>query len=200
MRTEGLSMADTLIGQRLGNYEITAKLGAGGMATVYRARQTNIKREVAVKVIKSELAESPDYIRRFEREAETIGTLDHPHILKVFDYGEHEDLIYLVMELKTGGTLDRLIRKKELNLDQIVRLLDQITGALDHAHKRGIIHRDLKPQNVLLDADGEGFLSDFGLAKMINAAALTQSGATMGTPLYLSPQQWRCRPPAARAD
>src|SRR5215468_6811091 len=133
----------SLIGQRLGNYEIVAALGEGGMATVYRARQLNIKREVAVKVIRPQLAQTKDFIRRFEREAETIAVLDHPHIIKLFDYGHHEGMVYLVTPLLKGGSLAELIRKQSLSLDTVSHLLDQISSALDYAHVHGVIHRDL---------------------------------------------------------
>ena len=137
-----------LIGQRLGQYEIIGLLGRGGMATVYRAQQLNIKREVAVKVIKPGLANTPDFMQRFEREAQTIASLSHPHILKLFDYGKHADTIYLVMELLTGGSLDGVIRKNgALAFDVAAQMLDQIASALDYAHRRGIVHRDLKPQS-----------------------------------------------------
>lgn len=185
-------MAD-LIGQRLGQYEIIASIGAGGMATVYRARQLNIRREVAIKVIKSDLAASADFIRRFEREAETIAGLSHPHILKLFEYGEQGGVLYLVMELLSGGSLSELItRERPLPLDKITRIIEQIASALDYAHQEGIIHRDLKPQNVLFDKAGNAFLSDFGIAKLLTGeTSLTQTGMAMGTPSYMSPEQWR---------
>src|SRR5579859_1666756 len=107
-----------LIGQRLGQYEITGVLGKGGMAIVYRARQSNIERDVAIKVIKPDMAETPDLIQRFEREAKTVASLAHPHILKLFDYGQHEDILYLVMELLSGGSLADLIHQRPLPAEQ----------------------------------------------------------------------------------
>lgn len=115
-----------LIGQRLGQYEITALLGEGGMASVYRARQTSVGRDVAVKVIESKLARNPEFVRRFEREAWTIAALDHPHILKLFDYGQERDRLYLVMELKTGGSLADQIKQGTLPAARVASLLDQI--------------------------------------------------------------------------
>jgi serine/threonine-protein kinase len=115
------------IGQRLGNYEIVSLLGKGGMAAVYRARQLNIRRDVAIKVIKPDLAETSTFVQRFEREAQTIATLSHPHILKLFDYGQHGDIVYLVMELLSGGTLEeRIQRDGALALNIAGRMLDQI--------------------------------------------------------------------------
>src|SRR5262249_27202554 len=151
------------------------------------ARQINIKRDVAIKVIEPDLAESTDFIRRFEREAETIASLRHPHILKLFDYGQQGDLMFFVMELMEGGSLAKLIRKGPLSLETASRLLDQICSALDYAHGRDIVHRDLKPQNVLLDAQGNAFLTDFGIARLVQQTTqLTQSGMMMGTPSYMS--------------
>src|SRR5262245_47877245 len=115
-----------LIGQRLGQYEIVSLLGRGGMATVYRARQPSMKRDVAVKVIKPDLLEMGDFVARFEREAQTIASLSHPHIIKVFEYGQQGDLVYLVMELLTGGSLAELLQPGPLALDQTVRIFDQI--------------------------------------------------------------------------
>src|SRR5258706_15476967 len=136
-------MAD-LIGQRIYNYEITGVLGKGGMAIVYRARQLNIQREVAIKVIKPDLAETDDLIKRFEREANTVASLAHPHILKLFDFGQFDGMLFLVMELMTGGTLADRIKQQPLSPELATRYLDQVADALDYAHAQGLIHRDLK--------------------------------------------------------
>ena len=192
-----------LIGQRLGQYEIVSLLGKGGMATVYRARQESIGRDVAFKVIKPDLAEAQVFADRFKREARTVASFSHPHILKVFDYGEYQDTVYLVMELMTGGSLSGLIAAQgALSIETTAQLLEQISQALDYAHRRGVVHRDLKPQNVLLDDDQNAFLTDFGIAKVLNSAtgALTQSGVAMGTPAYMPPEQWRGEAVDARAD
>ncbi|HLY29243.1 MAG TPA: protein kinase [Aggregatilineales bacterium] len=193
-------MAD-LIGQTLGQYQIIALLGEGGMATVYRARQVSFERDVAIKVIHSALTGSSSFADRFTHEAKMIGSLSHPHILKVFDYGQHEDIAYLVMELLVGGSLNDLIHRGAMPFEQVERLLDQMASALDYAHGRGIIHRDLKPQNVLLDSQGNAFLTDFGIAKMLNTSSgLTQTGAVVGTPAYMSPETWRTEAIDARSD
>jgi serine/threonine protein kinase/formylglycine-generating enzyme required for sulfatase activity len=190
-----------LIGQRIGNYKITGVLGKGGMAVVYRARQLNIQREVAIKVIKPDITESYDIIKRFEQEVNTIASLTHPHILKLFDAGQYEGMLYLVMELLTGGALSNLIRGNPLPLERAERLLDQMADALDYAHSQGLIHRDLKPQNILLDKQGNAHLADFGIAKILGATTtLTQSGTSMGTPSYMSPEQWQGSPLTHQVD
>jgi serine/threonine protein kinase len=190
-----------LTGQRIGNYTITGTLGKGGMAVVYRAKQSNIDRDVAIKVIKPDLAETADLIQRFEREANTVAALSHPHIMKLFDFGEHDDLLYLVMELLSGGTLADRIRQQPLTPEIAARVMDQIADALDYAHKRGLIHRDLKPQNILLDDSGNTHLTDFGIAKVLGeGVGLTQSGVAIGTPAYMSPEQWQGQPLDSRAD
>ena len=191
-----------LIGRQLGQYTILAMLGSGGMATVYRAQQTSIRRDVAVKVIETKLTDNPEFIRRFEREAQTVANLNHPHILKVFDFGNQDGLIYLVMELQAGGSLAaRLKANGKLSAEEVARYLDQIGAALDHAHGRGVIHRDLKPQNVLLDQDNNAILSDFGIARIAgDMTRMTGSGMAMGTPAYMAPEQWYGRDVDARTD
>jgi serine/threonine protein kinase len=190
-----------LIGQRLGQYEVTAFLGEGGMAAVFRARQTSMKRDVAIKVIKTGLVDMEEFTRRFEQEAQTAASLSHPHILKVFDYGQRGDMVYLVMELLTGGSLAQVLRNGPMAFRQASRVLDQVASALDYAHSKGVIHRDLKPENILLDEAGNVFLSDFGLAKLLSSSrSLTQSGILVGTPSYMSPEQWQGHPQDGRID
>ncbi|HLY26074.1 MAG TPA: protein kinase, partial [Aggregatilineales bacterium] len=179
-----------LIGQRLGNYRIIGKLGEGGIATVYRAEQLNIQREVAIKVMKTQDAQG-DFLHRLEREAATIARLSHPHIVKLFDYGQENGITYLVMELITGGSLADLIRTGALSPFDANRILQQLASALDYAHREGIIHRDLKPHNVLMDSNGNALLTDFGLARLVQSTSiLTQSGTIVGTPAYMAPEQW----------
>ncbi len=199
---KGYPRMNELIGRKLGQYEITGVLGEGGMATVFRAYQTSVRRDVAIKIIESKLARNPEFVRRFEREAMTIAALDHPHILKIHDFGREDDLLYLVMELKSGGSLAHKIRAGQLSAQQVARYLDQISEALDHAHGKGIIHRDLKPQNVLLDTSDNTFLTDFGIAKLISgdSTALTAGGMAMGTPGYMAPEQWYGQQIDARTD
>jgi serine/threonine protein kinase len=190
-----------LIGQRLGQYEIITLLGKGGMAAVYRARQSAADRDVAVKVIKPDLAESNGLARRLAHEAETLALLDHQHIVKVFDYGQQDGIIYLVMQLLPGGSLADLIDHGPLPLETCNRILGQVASALDYAHQLGIIHRDLKPQNVLFTEDGNAVLTDFGLAKVLHSSTvLSQSSTITGTPAYMAPEQWRGQTLDARTD
>jgi serine/threonine-protein kinase len=189
-----------LIGQQLGQYEINALLGKGGMATVYRARQMSIGRDVAIKIIDPTLAQNVDFVRRFEREARTIASLSHAHVLKVFDYGQQRGLVYLVMELLRGGSLSHVLKRGRIPINIVSWLLDQIASALDYAHARGIVHRDLKPQNLLFDDSRNIFLTDFGLAKLLDAGELTRTGLVVGTPAYMAPEQWKNDNVDHRAD
>lgn len=189
-----------LIGQKIDKYTIVGALGEGGMAMVYRALQAPIDREVAFKVISERRASDPEFIQRFELEARTIAKLDHPYILKMFDYGHREDLLYFVTELKSG-TVAQLLNGYPLPPTQVSKLLSQIAAALDYGHQQGVIHRDIKPQNVLLDAAGNAFLTDFGIAKIVdNSAGLTNAGVAMGTAKYMAPERWQGLPADPRSD
>ena len=145
-----------LIGQRLGQYKIISGLGEGGMATVYLARQSNkFNRDVAIKVIKPDVQRTNDIVKRLEREAETIAKLSHPHILKLFDFGEHRGNFYLVTEFMPGGTLADLIDKRTLNDEGAIRIIEQIASALDYAHTQGVIHRDIFAYPADLHCDSQ---------------------------------------------
>ncbi len=189
--------------QQLGPYELHEVIGKGGMATVYRAHQPSMDRDVAIKIISPELAAEPEFAERFEREARIIARLQHPHILPVFDFGREGETIYLVMRLMEGGNLAHELRGGALPVKRAVELTRQIASALDYAHLRGIVHRDLKPTNVLLDNLGNAYLTDFGIAKMLSGGpttGLTATGAVMGTPTYMAPEQWRAEPIDGRTD
>ncbi len=192
---------DPLISTTLGNYEIVSRIGKGGMATVYRARQVNMQRDVAIKIISADLAEDPQFMARFEREAQVIANLQHPRILPVHDFGHEGEIAYLVMRLIEGESLYTRLRRGSLPLRQASKYVDQVSEALDYAHSQGVIHRDLKPNNVLIDEWDNLYLMDFGLAKIVAASqSLTQTGAVLGTPAYMAPEQWRGEPVDARTD
>jgi len=176
-------------GFTLGQYRIVARIGRGGMATVYRAHHAALERDVAIKVLPDFFAEDEGYRERFQQEARSIARLKHPNILNVFDFGQERGITYLVLELVEGGTLaERLGRPMDLH--EVIRIIRPIASALDHAHAQGVLHRDIKPSNILIHRDGTPVLGDFGLAKMAGSVRrLTASGTVIGTPEYMSPEQ-----------
>ncbi len=211
-------------GTRLGSYEIVGPLGAGGMGEVYRARDTRLGRDVALKVLPSHLASNADLRARFEREARSVSSLQHPHICVLHDVGHQDGIEYLVMELLEGETLAARLVRGPLPLEQVLKVGAEMANALDKAHKQGIVHRDLKPGNIMLTKSGAK-LMDFGLAKpaTLSAAAagsgtapllsaartsegpspmspLTSAGSIVGTVQYMSPEQIEGKPTDARAD
>ncbi len=189
-------------GQMLGAYRIIEQVGEGGMATVYKAHQTSMDRYVAIKVLPLELAKNDEFVKRFQQEARIIARLEHPHILPVFDYGEENGVVYFAMRYLDTGTLKDKLISETLSLDEIDRIFIQLTDALGYAHAQGVVHRDLKPANVLVDANGNLFLTDFGIAKILESASpsLTQTSAVMGTPTYISPEQASALPIDQRTD
>src|SRR5215468_10974693 len=165
-------------GTKLGPYEILSPLGAGGMGEVYRARDTRLERDVAIKVLPAHLSSDPVRKQRFEREAKTISNLNHPHICVLHDIGSQDGLDYLVMECVEGETLAKRLEKGSLPLEQVLKYGAQIADALDKAHRSGVVHRDLKPGNIMLTPSGAKLL-DFGLAKPVaplaNLATTTET-------------------------
>ncbi len=188
-----------LIGQKLGRYEIKELLGEGGMATVYKAYDTRLEREVALKVIRRDAftpAEMDMLLKRFEREAKLLGRLSHPNIVGVIDYGEHEGLPYLVMVYVSGGTLRQRLGKP-IPWREAVQTILPVARALEYVHEHNIINRDVKPSNILMTNKGQPMLSDFGLVKIFGekavgetSSSLTSSGTGLGTPDYMAPEQW----------
>jgi serine/threonine protein kinase len=179
-----------LVGQKLGQYQVVDKIAKGGMATVYKARQTSLGRDVAIKVLPAILMHDDSFLERFNREVDVISRLQHPHILPVYDYGEHEGMPYIVMAYIRGGTLaDRITSQGPMSLSEVIRVVNQVAGALDYAHSKGIIHRDFKPSNVLMDEQGNTYLADFGLAKLSGATVQITGTAILGTPSYMAPEQ-----------
>jgi serine/threonine protein kinase len=179
-----------LLNRQLGPYRIEALIGRGGMAAVYRAFDTRLQRYVALKMLYPQYLADTDVVERFRREAITAAQLDHPHIAPIFDVGEDDGLVFLAMKLLPGSSLaDLLQREQRLPSDRIAILIHQIASALDEAHQHGIIHRDIKPGNVLFDSRGNAILTDFGIAKSLDAPSLTESSVIVGTPDYIAPEQ-----------
>src|SRR5262245_56734605 len=199
------------IGMKVGPYEVIAKLGEGGMGEVYRALDTNLGRHVAIKTLPDALAHDPERLTRFEREARTLATLNHPNIAQIYGLETTSGVRALVMELVEGPTLADRIAQGPVPLDEALSIARQIALALEAAHENGIIHRDLKPGNVMVRADGAVKVLDFGLAKNAGVSALssddspttiagTFSGVILGTAAYMAPEQARGRQVDKRVD
>jgi serine/threonine-protein kinase len=205
---------EDLIGHRLGRYEITALIGRGGMAAVYRAHDTALRRDVALKVLYPQFAGDTALVERFQREAVLAANLDHPNILPIYDVGEAEDMVYIAMRLQTGPSFADLLRLRgALPPAELIPIVEQIASALDYAHARQIVHRDIKPANILIEGMGDAgwtmaapapnpqspvpnphaVLTDFGIAKSLDplATGLTVTGVLIGTPEYMAPEQIR---------
>ncbi|MEJ2084111.1 MAG: protein kinase [Acidobacteriota bacterium] len=191
-----------MIGKTFSHFEILELLGKGGMGEVYRARDTNLKRDVALKVLPADMAADPDRLERFQREAETVAGLSHPHIVTVYSVEEADGLRFLTMELVPGEGLDKMVGREGMALDKVFEIGVAVADALAAAHARGIVHRDLKPANVMVTPDGRVKVLDFGLAKLARESALTEDSATQALPLtgegsvlgtvpYMSPEQLR---------
>lgn len=188
-------------GSRLGPYQIIGPIGAGGMATVYRAYHAAMDRTVAIKVLPPQLALDAAFRARFARETRTIANLEHRNILPVYDVGDADGVPYLVMRLVEGGTLADRIAHGSLSHGESAGIVAQIADALDYAHRQGIVHRDVKPANILLSRDGTALLSDFGIARLSDATqALTNDGMMIGTPHYMAPEQVQGRGADGRSD
>jgi len=178
-----------------GDYELLREIGRGGMGVVYKARQKRLDRIVAVKVILASRFASPEQHGRFRAEARSAARLAHPNIVKIFDAGEVRGQPFFAMEYVEGRSLDGPIEEGRLDMPSIARLVGQLAAALDYLHGQGIVHRDVKPSNVLIDERGQPYLTDFGVAKVLGEEQRTRSGAIVGTPSFMSPEQ-----AAGRAD
>ncbi len=175
-----------------GRYQVIGKLGAGGMAIVYKALDTVLSRPVTVKVLREQFTSDEDFIKRFRREAQAVASLSHPNIVSVYDVGKDAEQEYIVMEFVDGQNLKEYIKEHApLPVEQAVDIAKQICDALDHAHKHQIIHRDIKPHNILLTADGRAKVTDFGIARAASAATVTHTGTIVGSVHYFSPEQAR---------
>jgi eukaryotic-like serine/threonine-protein kinase len=203
-------------GTRLGVYEVTAQIGEGGMGQVYRATDTTLGRQVAIKILPDAFAADPERLARFEREAKTLASLNHPHIAAIYGFEKSGGLHALVMELVEGEDLSQRIARGAIQIDEALPIAKQIADALEAAHEQGIIHRDLKPANIKVRADGTVKVLDFGLAKAMEPAAgsspsmsmsptittpaMTQAGMILGTAAYMSPEQAKGRTVDKRSD
>ena len=202
-----------MAGQMIGPYSIIAKLGEGGMGEVYLARDSRLNRQVAIKLLPSELAADPHARERLRREAMAVAAIDHPYICKIFEIGEDGDALFLVMECIAGETLHRRLQDGPLPLSDALRVAGEIAEALQEAHARRFLHRDLKPANIMLTEQGHVKVMDFGLAKRVDdlpspdqatreigATQLTAHGSIVGTPDYMSPEQVKGVALDARSD
>lgn len=183
-------MSDEFIGKIIGGYEIIDVIGQGGMSSVYRALQHSMNRTVALKILPRHLMRDATYIERFKREVSIIAKLEHRNIVPVYDYGEHDGQPYIAMRYMAGGSVDDLLRKGALDERKILDILSQIAPALDYAHSKQVLHRDLKPSNILLDEAGGAYITDFGIARVLDESGdkITTQGV-VGTPSYMSPEQ-----------
>ena len=195
----------SLVGKTIGKYKIVEHLGRGGMAEVYKGYQESLDRHVAIKLMHSFLAEDQDFLGRFQREARAMAALNHPNIVSVYDFDVQNETYYIVMEYVSGGTLkDRLealaLKGERLSLATAVQIVLEIADALSYAHSRSMVHRDIKPGNIMINADGRAVLTDFGIAKILSGPSYTATGAMIGTPAYMSPEQGLGQPGDERSD
>ncbi|MCL4867564.1 MAG: protein kinase [Anaerolineae bacterium] len=198
-------MDDSLIGQNIGRYRIIERLGRGGMAEVYKGYDENLERFVAIKLMHPFLASEEDFIGRFRREAKAMAALNHANIVKVYDFDASGNRTYIVMEYLSQGTLkdkleDLARRGQKISLAEAIQVVLQIADALSYAHSRGMIHRDIKPPNIMFNDYGAAILSDFGIAKVVSGPTFTQTGAMIGSPAYMSPEQGLGKPGDERSD
>ncbi len=194
-----------LTGKTLGKYRLVERLGRGGMAEVYKAYQPGLDRYVAIKLMHSYLSDDPDFVGRFRREARAVAALRHQHIVQVYDFDVQDDIYYMVQEYIPGGTLKSRLRQanergETIPIEETVRIFKAICSAVDYAHSRGRIHRDIKPDNIMFDADGRPVLTDFGIATIVGGTRFTATGAMIGTPAYMSPEQGKGEPGDERSD
>ncbi|RLA50604.1 MAG: hypothetical protein DRQ98_12645, partial [Gammaproteobacteria bacterium] len=194
-------------GDRLGRYEILGPIGAGGMGEVWRARDTELDRQVAVKILPESFASDEDRLERFHREAKALAALSHPNLLDIYDVGSTDGIHYAVTELLEGDTLRERITPSGLPWKKVTSIGAAVADGLAAAHGRGIIHRDLKPENLFITADGRVKILDFGLAAVheeadadAKTATITEAGTVMGTPGYMAPEQVKGKQADARSD
>ena len=184
-----------LTGTTLGKYRLVEKLGQGGMAQVYKAYQPDLERYVAAKVLHPHLTGDEEFAARFRHEAKAIAALEHPNIVRVYDFDTDDGRVaFLVMEYLSGTSLKARLRDlnllhAQMEFAEAARIIAALADALDYGHRRGVIHRDVKPSNVILTSEGRPVLTDFGIARILDATVITGSSGTVGTPAYMSPEQ-----------
>src|SRR3954465_16029279 len=184
---------------QLGQYKLLEAIGHGGMATVYRAYQESLDRQVAIKVLLSN--RDPQFAARFKREARAVAALQHHNILPIYDYGEQDGLLYFVLQYVDNGVTLHDMLGSPMDPAQALRIIGHVLNALEYAHARGVIHRDIKPANVLMPSPNWALLADFGIAKLLNdSQQLTLSGFIIGTAAYMAPEQAAGKPSDARTD
>jgi len=194
-----------LEGMNLGKYQLREQLGHGGMASVYRAYHPQLDRFVAIKVLRGELVDDPEFLARFQREAKIVASLRHANVVQVYDADVQEDIYYMVMEQLEGDTLkarlhDYHVREEQMPIGEVVRVMLDVLNGLAYAHSEGMVHRDLKPANIMLTRRGQAVITDFGIAQMVGATRYTLSGALMGTLNYMAPEQGMQNQSDARSD
>lgn len=197
-----MEFSESIIGKSIGNYEIQRELGRGGMGYVYKAHEQSLQRVVALKVLPPHLASSPQFVKRFEREARSAARLSHPNIVTVFAVGSEGDYHFIAMEYVKGETVDQIVRERgKMDPREAVDVIQQVADALAEAHRNDIIHRDIKPQNIMIDQSGRVKVMDFGLAKVMSGGSeLTSAGTYLGTPTYMSPEQCQGKDLDSRTD
>lgn len=184
-----------------GRYLLKDILGTGGMGVVYRARDELLELDLALKILRTDIADSGDFLKRFRNELILARRVSHRHVVSNYDVGEHKGLYFMTMDLIEGRSLEEVLRERgQLPVEEAAKIVRQVAGALLEAHRQGIVHRDLKPANILIDGDGDAYVSDFGIARTLHGAGLTRTGEVLGTPHYLSPEQARGEKVDGRSD
>ncbi len=189
-----------MVGFTISHYEITEKLGEGGMGVVYKALDTKLKRPVALKFLRADVVEDAEAKERFLREAQAAAALDHPNICTVYEIDEAEGQTFLAMAFVAGRTIKDKISDRPLKLDEVIDIATQTAEGLKAAHSRGVVHRDIKPANLMLNEEGQVKIMDFGLAQLAEQSRLTKTATILGTPAYMSPEQTRRKPTDRRTD
>ena len=184
----------------VGSYELKERIGEGAFAIVHRATQSSLGRDVAVKIVRAELANQPEFIRRFEAEAQMVASIEHPHIVPLYDYWREPGQAFLVMRWMTGGSLEARLDSGPIELQATLTLIDEIAAALTASHNQGVVHRDVKPANILFDDAGRAYLGDFGIALTVDEKASPQAALSEGSPIFAAPEQLRREPVGPEAD